>query len=188
MADDKRESAKLLVALSSQLITAKLAMLTMTGAVAIFVLTNKTLAGAGLVGFLFLVAGVALLFVLAIAKAAGGIYKVAKSGAEANWGTQDAQPSFDTQTRITFVGLVGLLALVVVASVADSKQSDLEMRVSRLENSLQNLVSVEREIGSVKDATRALDQRLSQDVSALEALQRRIEVLENRVPSAAAKR
>lgn len=187
MADDQRESAKLLVALSSQLVTAKLAMLTMTGAIAIFVLTYKTLTGAALFGFIALVGGIALLFVVAITKAARGIYKVATVGATGTWTAQDAQPSFDTQTRLTFIGLIGLFLLVTIASVSDSRQGELEKRIAQVEAALGRLTAVEHEIASTKEVAKSLDQKLSRDASTLRALNARVEVLENRKPAAKAR-
>jgi hypothetical protein len=180
MSDDKRESAKIVVALSSQLIAAKVAMLTLTGAIAIFALTYKSLSGGWYFGFLALVAIVAGLFIRAIERGARGISKVAEDGQKEDWSIEAATSRFHSQTRTTFLGLAGLLVLAIATSMAESKESPLEIRVNAIEKSLQVLLALERDVADLKARERELRDKAGEHATALKVLDYRVTQLEKK--------
>ena len=168
--DNRREAAKLLVSLSAQLIPAKLAMLTLTGAMLVFAWSYRDLAGLWSLGITMLVILTAASFIYGIYNAARGIANVAEGGKEGKWSTTDRKNRFDRQTLATYIGLVMLLGLVVLISIAPPKVPPKDTEI------VKQLAAVEKRLSTLElmneSLRKSVDERLIRVESRLLALEK----------------
>lgn len=116
--DDKRNAVQISITLSSQLITAALAMLTVEGAYVAYVLDKRVPEDYfGLVSMLS-----AIFFILSVFIAGKAITATRNAGFDGNWNLESGKGLFNLQALFNALGLFMLMGVVLLSG--NSKQED----------------------------------------------------------------
>ena len=126
--DNKRTAVGFSVTLSSQLIGAALAVLTIEGAFVAFALGNRLVP----IGFEIIAGAAAFFFIVSIIAAGKGITSARNSGFEGGWSLEKGKTQFNLQAYSCIFGLV--LVFVTFMRSGEPRELVLESRIEMLEH------------------------------------------------------
>jgi|GEM_PF-1374417 len=127
---DKQEAAKIVVGLSTQLITAALAFIALNGGIITFVLTNNE----PTIWFYILFVGTLASFVFSIFFGGKGIDFVKKTVIEGKWDTKDDKKNwFDWQTKAIILGIILSIFLPFTGKKANKTELNIQKVVDLIE-------------------------------------------------------
>lgn len=131
--EDRRTAAGISVSLSSQLISAALAMLAIEGAVVVFVVGERN------PNPIFWIVAVCsfVAFVVSIFVAGKGITKDRDNGANGNWNTNEASKLYNAQAISCLIGLI--LFIVSFSLIGKSQDFELREELAKLRTDLYQL-------------------------------------------------
>lgn len=158
--EDKRAAANMTVTLSTQLMTASLAIIAVEGAVYTFVLDKRTPTNL----FTFLVMLVFFFFILSIYMGGRGVNKVRKAVFDGSWKINDVRDEFAWQALLGVVGLVCLF--LSLSQTGKSKEDSTQQELSNLK------VAVEQLKQSRADSEKRAEAALSELRAQLEELKK----------------
>jgi outer membrane protein OmpA-like peptidoglycan-associated protein len=115
--EDKRSAISFSVTLSSQLVTAALAMLTVEGAFVAFALSNRSVE----TGFTLFVLLAGVSFILSIVIAGKGITAARDAGFQGNWSLEAGKNYFNWQAILCLTGLVLFFGASLQSNIANAK-------------------------------------------------------------------
>jgi amino acid transporter len=130
MSDDKKDAVNIGVTLSSQLITAALAMIAVIGTFGTFIIDKRDVS----IGYYLIVSGAFLCFVFSIFFGGKGIDKARKDGFNSNWNLTNTKSYFNLQSITCFIGIV-LFAISVFSGKqkADDVKNSLTIQAVLIE-------------------------------------------------------
>jgi len=129
---DKKDAVNIGVSLSSQLIAAALAMITVVGAFAAFVLDKKIV---GWVYYLIIISSF-LSFVISIFFGGKGIDKARKDGYASNWNLDNTKNFFKFQALFAFIGIFLFIGSVFIGK---EKTIDIQKEIEGQEKAISQL-------------------------------------------------
>jgi outer membrane protein OmpA-like peptidoglycan-associated protein len=137
--EDKRSAISFSVTLSSQLVTAALAMLTVEGAFVAFALSNRSVE----TGFTLFVLLAGVSFILSIVIAGKGITAARDAGFQGNWSLEAGKNYFNWQAILCLTGLVLFFGALFrsgtpVSFPVESKLTDLNAKIEALQSNIAN--------------------------------------------------
>lgn len=162
--EDKRNAVQISITLSSQLVTAALAMLTVEGAYVAYVLDKRVPEDYfGLVSMLS-----AIFFILSVFIAGKAITAARNAGFDGNWNLESGKGQFNLQALFNALGLFLLVGVVLLSGT--SKREDTIAK-----NITSSMHSLETVLQSGFDASVRLHQNCSDLKTELNQLQVKIE-------------
>jgi hypothetical protein len=153
-AEDKRAAASMEVTLSSQVITAALAVMAVEGAFITYVL-DKRQPGAA---FYILTVLSALLLIFSILNGGVGVKRLTEAGFKGEWGSNDASNCFGRQSLACLAGVLLLFFAVVFGGA--TKEDDAAKDLRALRGRLQAAESKNGEFASQLDELRSKSEEL----------------------------
>jgi hypothetical protein len=158
--EDKRTAVGISVTLSSQLITAALAMLAIEGAFVAFALGNRNVIG----GFLCLSVLTAILFILSIFIAGKGITKARNEGFKGTWKLEAGENHFNWQAILCILGLASFMATLLLSG--GPRESEIEARIEKFGKQISTVESqiqtISKEASSIKKSGDDLSSKIDQ--------------------------
>lgn len=147
--EDLRAAANMTVTLSTQLMTASLALLAVEGAIFTFANDKRTPGG----GFTISV-GLCFLFLMASLYMGGrGINKVRKAVAAEDWSINKVRDEFAWQAVLGFLGLMCLILSLFLTGKPkeENMQQDLTNMKTMIEKQQQVVNGLEKQLGELRD-------------------------------------